>query len=66
MAPEPSSIASVAFGLASAATWGAGDFSGGLETIARVTRDLGMPVVIKETGCGLSPSVAMRLRTVGV
>lgn len=42
------------------------DFSGGLETIARVVRDVGVPVVVKETGCGLSPSVAARLRTVGV
>jgi isopentenyl-diphosphate delta-isomerase len=42
------------------------DFSAGLETIARVVRDVGVPVVVKETGCGISPSVAMRLRTVGV
>jgi isopentenyl-diphosphate delta-isomerase len=42
------------------------DFSGGLETIARLTRDLGVPVVVKETGCGLSASVGRRLRAVGV
>jgi isopentenyl-diphosphate delta-isomerase len=29
-------------------------------------RDLGVPVVVKETGCGMSPSVGRRLREVGV
>jgi isopentenyl-diphosphate delta-isomerase len=41
------------------------DFAGGLETIARLVRDLGVPVLVKETGCGLSPGVGRRLREVG-
>ena len=42
------------------------DFEGGLETLARLTRDLGVPVIAKETGCGLSPGVGRRLRAAGV
>jgi isopentenyl-diphosphate delta-isomerase len=42
------------------------DFRGGLETIERLLRDLGVPVIVKETGCGLSPHVGRRLRQVGV
>ncbi len=42
------------------------DFSGGLDTIARLARDLRVPVVVKETGCGLSRSVGERVRRVGV
>jgi isopentenyl-diphosphate delta-isomerase len=42
------------------------DFAGGLDTIHRIARDLGAPVVVKETGCGLSPSVGRRLREIGV
>jgi len=42
------------------------DFAGGLDTIHRIGRDLGVPVVVKETGCGLSPSVGRRLREIGV
>jgi isopentenyl-diphosphate delta-isomerase len=42
------------------------DFSQGLATIERLVGSLGMPVVVKETGCGLSPAVARRLRDVGV
>ncbi len=42
------------------------DFSGGLETIARLVSDLGFPVIVKETGCGIGPSVGRRLREVGV
>jgi len=42
------------------------DFSRGLETIARLVADLKLPIVVKETGCGLSPQVARRLRSVGV
>jgi isopentenyl-diphosphate delta-isomerase len=42
------------------------DFSHGLATIGRLVQDLGVPVVVKETGCGISPSVAKRLHDVGV
>jgi isopentenyl-diphosphate delta-isomerase len=42
------------------------DFRGGLETIARLVAELPIPIVVKETGCGLSRSVGMRLRQVGV
>jgi isopentenyl-diphosphate Delta-isomerase len=42
------------------------DFSHGLATIARLVRDLGLPVVVKETGCGIAPAVGRRLHDVGV
>ncbi len=42
------------------------DFRGGLETIGRLVRELPIPVVVKETGCGLSSHVGRRLREVGV
>jgi isopentenyl-diphosphate delta-isomerase len=42
------------------------DFAGGVDTIARLVRGLGVPVVVKETGCGMAPSVGRRLREVGV
>jgi isopentenyl-diphosphate delta-isomerase len=42
------------------------DFAQGLDTIGRLVRDLGVPVIVKETGCGISPAVGRRLRDVGV
>jgi isopentenyl-diphosphate delta-isomerase len=42
------------------------DFRGGLETIARLVKELPFPVVVKETGCGLSRQVGRRLRGAGV
>jgi isopentenyl-diphosphate delta-isomerase len=42
------------------------DFTGGLETIARLVRELPIPVVVKETGCGLSHGVGKRLASVCV
>ena len=42
------------------------DFTGGLDTIARLVRELPLPVVVKETGCGLSRGVGERLASVGV
>ncbi len=42
------------------------DFSSGVETLGRLVRELGVPVVAKETGCGIGPSVGRRLRAIGV
>jgi isopentenyl-diphosphate delta-isomerase len=50
------------------------DFRRGLETIETLVRELGrtgggarpLPIVVKETGCGISPQVAARLVAVGV
>jgi len=41
------------------------DFTRGLETIARLVRDLGVPIVVKETGCGIGPRVAEKLKGIG-
>lgn len=42
------------------------DFRGCLEAITRLVDQLDRPVVVKETGCGLSPSVLDRLAEAGV
>jgi isopentenyl-diphosphate delta-isomerase len=42
------------------------DFRGGLETIARLVKELEKPVIVKETGCGISGALGARLRSVGV
>jgi isopentenyl-diphosphate delta-isomerase len=42
------------------------DFRGGLDTIARLSRELRVPVIVKETGCGLSARVGERVHGVGV
>lgn len=42
------------------------DFRGGLATFERLTRELSVPVIAKETGSGISGSVAQRLASVGV
>ncbi|NOY28532.1 MAG: type 2 isopentenyl-diphosphate Delta-isomerase [Oligoflexia bacterium] len=42
------------------------DFRGGLDTIAALVAALPVPVIVKETGCGLSRSVGMRIASVGV
>ena len=42
------------------------DFRGGLDTLQRLAAELPIPVIAKETGCGLSRTVAAKLRQVGV
>ena len=42
------------------------DFRGGIETIAALVEALRVPVIAKETGCGLSPVTLARLRAAGV
>jgi isopentenyl-diphosphate delta-isomerase len=42
------------------------DFRGGLDTIARLVRELPFPVIVKETGCGISRHVGKRLVDAGV
>ncbi len=42
------------------------DFRGGAATIRRLVEELGLPVIVKETGCGLSRGVGERLVGLGV
>ncbi|MDF2692546.1 MAG: Isopentenyl-diphosphate delta-isomerase, FMN-dependent [Labilithrix sp.] len=42
------------------------DFRGGLDTIRRLVAELPFPVIVKETGCGLSSHVGRRIREAGV
>ncbi|CAN5649410.1 type 2 isopentenyl-diphosphate Delta-isomerase [soil metagenome] len=41
------------------------DFRDGVDTIARLVKELTVPVIVKETGCGISPSVGARVVAVG-
>lgn len=42
------------------------DFRGCLDAIARLVRELPVPLIVKETGCGFAPHTAARLRDAGV
>ena len=42
------------------------DFRGGIEAIRRIVAELSVPVVVKETGCGISANVGARLAAAGV
>lgn len=42
------------------------DFRGALDGIARAVSELSVPVIAKETGCGLSPRTLQKLQTAGV
>lgn len=42
------------------------EFRGGTDAIRRLVRELPVPIVAKETGCGIGRSVAQRLRKAGV
>lgn len=42
------------------------DFRGGLATLERLSSELKLPVIAKETGCGLSASVGTRLYARGI
>ena len=42
------------------------DFRGGLDTIARLVQELDVPIIVKETGCGISRFVGERLASIGV
>ncbi|HEX6239474.1 MAG TPA: type 2 isopentenyl-diphosphate Delta-isomerase [Polyangiales bacterium] len=42
------------------------DFRGGVETYRRLASELSVPVIGKETGCGISYQTALKLRSAGV
>jgi isopentenyl-diphosphate delta-isomerase len=42
------------------------DFRGGIAALTRLARELSLPVVVKETGCGMSRRVGERLVTAGI
>jgi len=42
------------------------DFTGVLEAIGRLNEELQVPVIVKETGCGLSPRALTKLQSTGI
>jgi len=45
---------------------GTPQFSGGLKALARLVKELGLPVIVKETGCGFSAATLARIAGLGV
>ncbi|HDQ45556.1 MAG TPA: type 2 isopentenyl-diphosphate Delta-isomerase [bacterium] len=45
---------------------GGTDFRGVLDALGRLVRDIPVPVIVKETGCGVSRETAQRLADIGV
>jgi isopentenyl-diphosphate delta-isomerase len=45
---------------------GTPDFRGGLRTLERLARELGLPVILKEVGCGFSEKTLLALNSTGV
>lgn len=45
---------------------GTPQFKGGLKAIERLCRQLSVPVIVKETGCGISGATIKRLRSSGI
>ena len=41
-------------------------FSGGLRALSRITAELDVPLIVKETGCGISAKVGRQLESAGV
>jgi isopentenyl-diphosphate delta-isomerase len=42
------------------------EFRGGLKAIERLVREISVPVLVKEVGCGFSPGTLQRLENIGV
>ena len=42
------------------------DFRDGIATLARLHKELSLPIIVKETGCGLSRHVGQRLASLGL
>ncbi len=45
---------------------GTPQFAGGLKALERLVKELGLPVIVKETGCGFSEPTLRRLNGIGV
>ncbi len=45
---------------------GTTSFKGGLEAIKKLIQEIGLPVIVKETGCGFSKATLQRLHEIGV
>lgn len=45
---------------------GTPNFKGGMQALERLVREIGIPVILKETGCGFSEATLRRLRGIGL